>query len=163
MDARRFMTRCCALWTTVIGVAVICCGAGPAGAEEAQPAHVSVAASSPVAIGARGETDLIAAVITTTQPKGVILVLATVQLAYTGTPTSKTVEVWIVRGSTALDSPVTIRVGTAARAVSETPVTLHSWDVPGAGPHRYVVRARSSDSGVQATARRLTLIEFEGS
>ena len=151
------------LWTTVAGAAVVCCSGGPAGSEEAQPAHLSVAASTPVAIGSRGETDLIAATITATQPKGAVLVLATVQLAYTGTPTSKTVEVWIARGSATLDPPSAIRVGTAARAVSETPVTLHSWDVAGAGPHTYTVRARSSDSGVQATVRRLTVIEFEGS
>ncbi|MBI4340855.1 MAG: hypothetical protein HY598_01070 [Candidatus Omnitrophica bacterium] len=144
----------------ITGVVAAISFGGLAFAEEPKAARVSVTASAAVSIGAGRPADLIAATIKATQPEGVLLVVATIQLEYSGTPTHKTVELSIHRDAAPLDAPYTVRVGTAARAVSEIPVTLHAWDTPGEGAHRYVVQARSSDPGVRATARRLTVIEF---
>ena len=145
-----------------IGSLVVGCGllAATLAAADAPANRVSTSASTPMAIGARQETDLLSATITTTDSESAVLVIVTLQLVYTGSPTHKEVEVRLVRDHVPLDAAYTARVGTAARAVSELPVTLHTWDTPGPGQHTYVVQARSSDPGVEATVRRLTILEW---
>ena len=121
-------------------------------------AHVSVKAADLKNIPGKKTTELFSEKITLNNPQASVLVLATVQLIYTAVPTNKTVEVSITRDTVVLET-YTAEIGTAARAVSELPVTLHTLDTPGGGPHVYGVSATSSDSGVEAAERRLTLAE----
>ena len=127
--------------------------------EKMIPSHASLKTATPVAIPRKKATELLSEKITLNDPKASVLILATVQLVYTTVPTNKTVEVRLTRDAIVLET-YTAQIGTAARAVSELPVTIHTWDTPGGGPHVYGVSAASNEPGVQATARRLTLAEF---
>ncbi len=122
-------------------------------------ARATASASNAVTIDTSADTDLLSVTITKSQASSTVLILATVQLTHTATPTNKTVDLKLVRGAAAVDAPYTVRLGTANRAVSEIPVTVHAVDAPGAGSQTYTLRARSSDTGAQATIRRLTVIE----
>lgn len=128
--------------------------AGPAGA------RVSTSASNAVTIGTAADTELASVVLTKTAAASVVLVLATVQLNHTANPNDKTVNVKLFRNGVQLDGSWQARIGTANRAVSELPVTLHAYDTPEAGTMTFSVTARSSAAGAQATVRRLTVIEL---
>ncbi|GEM_PF-2834806 len=128
--------------------------AGPAAA------RASAGASNAVTIGTGADTELASVSLTTASAASAVLVLATVQLNHAANPNDKTVDVKLFRNGVQLDGSWRGRIGTANRAISELPVTLHAYDTPGAGPMTFSVKARSSAAGAQATVRRLTVIEL---
>ena len=115
---------------------------------------------NPVALEFSRETSLVSVSITPSQPEAVVLVLATVALAHTGGAGDKMVTLRLFRDGVPIEGVYTVRLGVSSRAVSDFPVTLHAWDVPGAGSHAYTVTAKTNGSGAQATLRRLSLIEL---
>ncbi len=126
---------------------------------QAASAHGSVSASTPLSIPGKKPVELLSQKITLSDPKNAVLILVTVQLVYTAVPTNKTVELSVVRDQGVLET-YSAEIGTAPRAVSAIPVSLHVWDGPGSGPHTYSVVATSSDRGVEARSRRLTVMEM---
>lgn len=127
--------------------------------DKASSAKASASESTPLAIPGKKAVELLAQPVTLTNPKGAVLVLATVQLVYASVPTDKMVVVSVARDHVVLEA-FSVRIGTSPGAVSELPVTVHAWDSPGDGPHTYSVVATSNQRGVKATARRLTVAEI---
>lgn len=121
---------------------------------------VTNAASSALTISSSTDTTLATATITKSQGSSILLVIATVQLNHAATPSSKTVDVKLFRDTTQLDATYTARIGTANETIRDLPVTLHTWDSPGSGTYTLTLKARASGSGVQATIRRLSVIEI---
>jgi hypothetical protein len=122
--------------------------------------RASVSASNAVAIASTSDTELLTVSFTPSQAASAVLVLATVQLHHASGGNDRSVDVKLLRGTTALDAGYTARIGTANQAVRSVPVSLHAWDTPGAGAHVFRLLARGSSAGAQATIRRLTIIEL---
>ena len=135
-----------------IRIAATGSGSGPS-------AHASASASDTVTIGT-DETELLSVSLTKTQANSALFVLASVQLAHSANPASKTVEMRLYRDGSLIDGGYQARLGSGAGAVSQLPVSIQAWDASGAGAHTISFRARSSDKGAQATARRLTVVEL---
>ncbi len=133
----------------------------PADEQKKAPlSHESKLITVPVALELSRDVSLISVSIKPSQPEAVVLVLATVALAHTGGAGDKTVTLKLLRDGVPIEGGYNLRLGVTSRAVSDIPVTLHAWDVPGAGTHSYAVIAKTNGSGAQATLRRLTLIEL---
>lgn len=122
--------------------------------------RVTQSASNTLAISTVGDTTLLSATITKSQASSVLLVLSTVQLNHTSGPSNKTVDVKLFRDATQLDSGYEVRLGTADRAVSDIPVSLHTVDTSGAGTYTFTLRASSTGNGAEARVRRLTVLEL---
>lgn len=128
--------------------------------KKVSPSRETKLITAPVALDLSRETSLISASITPSRPDATVLLLATVALSHTGGPGDKTVALKLLRDSVPIEGTYTVRIGVTSRAVSDVPVTLHAMDAPKDGSHTYTVSAKTNGSGVQATLRRLTLIEL---
>jgi hypothetical protein len=122
--------------------------------------RVSQFESQPVEVAVGVETTLLSVTITKSRPESVVLVLATVQLLHVSNPNDRTVEVKLVRDGNPLDAPYEVRIGRANQAVSEIPVSVHTWDPIKEGTYTYSVRAQASARGAEAGVRRLSVIEL---
>jgi hypothetical protein len=122
--------------------------------------RASTSSTSAQAISSGSNTTLLSVSMTKSQASSALLVIATVQLANTGPPTTKTVDVKLFRDGSQLDGSYTTRIGQAAETVRDVPVTIHAWDTSAAGTYTFSLAAQASGAGVQATVRRLTVIEL---
>ena len=138
-----------------------CLCASTAGARDPipPPPHASTAASHGLTLNPGADTELVSVSIHKAADDSAILIIGTVELVHSGTPTNKTVELSIHRGPVRVDGPYAARIGTVSRAVSEAPVTIHTLDEAPAGNYTYTLRARASHTGAEAGARRLSAIE----
>ena len=117
-------------------------------------------ASSAIEIGDNSDTTLLSVNVTKSESSSVILVLATVQLNNTGNRRVET-DLRLFRGSTQLDGDYTIIHGREDNPAGEVPITLHVIDdTTSTGSLTYTLRARADDDDMEATVRRLTVIEL---
>ncbi len=119
-------------------------------------------ASSALTIGT-ASTDLLSVTMTKSQASSVLLIEASVQVinTKTGGLGDRTTTITLFRGSTQLDGSYAVQLGRSGDPGSQVPISLHVVDATVAtGSLTFTLKASASGDGVQATTRRLTVIEL---
>jgi hypothetical protein len=122
--------------------------------------HASAYQAGAVELATGTDTEVASVAITKPLAGSALLILGTVELTHTGNPNNKTVDVKLFRDGAQVGASYTARIGTANQTVSQLPVTVHAVDNPGAGTYTMSLKARSSGNNVEASARRITVIEL---